>query len=99
MLTFKGHDIIRLTLMADIRGKNGTTQAVFIKLYIGECGEVGRIEIRPHPDLVPELVESQHKIFERTGYVVEEEDEQVSINDENHWSLTRVYGLARATNT
>lgn len=99
MLTFKGRDVIRLTLTAEVHGRNGATQAVFAKSYISEGGEVGRVETHPHPDLVPELVQGQHRIFERAGYVVDEENEKISTNGENHWSLTRVYRLAEQTNT
>lgn len=99
MITFGGHNIMRLTLTAGVDGKNGTTETVFRKLYIGNSGEVGRIEIHPHPDRLAEMVENQHRIFERAGYVVEEEDEQVSTNGVNHWLITRSYRLREATNT
>lgn len=99
MLSFKGQGVTCLVLTAEVSGKNGTTQTIFRKLYIGNGGEVGRVEIHPHPDHVAKMIENQHRIFERAGYVVEEENEQVSTDSKDHWSLTRIYRLREAINT
>lgn len=98
MLSYKGESVTRLTLTAEVGEKDNAVVTILLKLYIGRSGEIGRDENHPHPDRLTNLVGYQHELLERAGYVVEEEDEQVSTNGVNHWLLTRSYKLREAIN-
>ncbi len=94
MLTFGGEQVTHLIVIAEICGKDMTSTTVLKKMYFREGHELGKNVSNPHPDRVTDLVNYQHDLLTRNGYVVEEENEQISTNGENHWSLTRWYKFA-----